>query len=146
MNDMELWKLFCQKNKIESNNYETWAFGGNPDAQLQLVLDGKKTMTESLYDLYEIEDEKLPEIGNYSVILNTNGDAKCIIRTINVRIVPFDEITIDDARRSGEGDQSLEYWKQVHHEYFYQELKRNNVRFDDSMKIVLEDFEVVFVA
>lgn len=107
MNAAEMWERFCEKSGIKAD-YDDWAFGGAPDALAELVLNGIKTATASAYPLYEQEQEPLPKAGDYSVILNTKGEAVCIIRTTKVYAVPFREVSADHAFREGEDDRSLE--------------------------------------
>ena len=52
MTAREMWLLFRKKNSIDTDSYEVWAFGDEPDELAQLVLEGKKTATASVYDLY----------------------------------------------------------------------------------------------
>ena len=78
----ELWK----KAGL-SGSYEAWSFGGDPDRLAALVTTGIKTATSSAYDLYAIDDEPLPRVGDYSVVLNSAEEAVCIIRTTAVYIV-----------------------------------------------------------
>ena len=135
----ELWK----KSGL-SGTYEAWEFGGNPDKLAELVKDGIKTATCSALALYEAEKEPIPQPGDYSVILNSKGDAVCIIRTTRVYVTSFDEVSEDHAFKEGEGDRSLSYWRKVHEEFFTEELKEIRQPFDVRMKLVCEEFEVVY--
>ncbi|MEG0693669.1 MAG: ASCH domain-containing protein, partial [Oscillospiraceae bacterium] len=102
-----------------------------------------KTATCSSHWLYEVEDEPLPEVGNYSVIENWKGNAVCIIKTTAVNIVPFDEVTAEHAYKEGEGDRSLAYWRSVHEKVYKAELAEFNKEFSTRMLVVCEEFEVV---
>ena len=64
-------------------------------------------------ELYK-DNEKIPEVGDLSVITYGNGLPGCIIETKEIRIKPFKEITGDEARLEGEGDLSLDYWRKAH--------------------------------
>ena len=110
----ELWKCFVKEKGITDAEYDAWAFGDDTDGLAKLVKDGIKTGTSSAYPLYELEGEELPQAGAYSIILNTKEEAVCIIKNMNVYIVPFDEVSADHAFKEGEGDRSLEYWRKVH--------------------------------
>ena len=127
-----------------TGTYEAWAFGDNPDKLAQLVFQGIKTATCSALELYESEDEELPKIGDYSVILDSQDNAVCIIMTTNVYICPFNEVSEEHAYKEGEGDRSLTYWRDVHKEFFTEELKSINRNFDENMKLVCEEFKVVY--
>ena len=125
-------------------NYQAWAFGGAPDKLAKLVMQGVKTATCSALALYEYENEEIPKAGDYSVILDSDGQAVCIIRTTKVYIETFDQVSERHAYLEGEGDRSLEYWRQVHEEFFTEELKTIQQNFDAKMELVCEVFEVVF--
>lgn len=87
-----------KKRSIPHDNYEAWAFGNSPemaDELLAHVLKGEKTGTSSLHILYELglEEEKLPEAGSYSVILDGNNQAQAIILTKVVDILPYSQLS-----------------------------------------------------
>ena len=119
----ELWK----KSGIDGE-YDAWAFGDDADRMAELVKAGIKTATSSLRLFYELEDEPLPQPGEYNIILDSNEEAVCIIRTTNVFIVPFDQVSEEHAYREGEGDRTLDYWRSVHREFFLEELKKPSTK------------------
>lgn len=73
--------------------YSAWSFGDDADHLAELVRTGMKKATCFLLFFYELEGETLPQTGEYSVILNSHDEAICIIRTTNVCITPFDQIS-----------------------------------------------------
>lgn len=146
MTDSELWSLFVQRENIKETEYKAWAFGGTPDKLAKLVIAGIKTATASAYPLYEFENEPLPKEGGYSVILNSNAEAVCVIKTTKVSVVPFSQVTQEHARKEGEGDKSLEYWQKMHRIFFEGCLQNTNLSFDESMLVVCEEFQCIYVA
>lgn len=140
----ELWRNYSRRNNLKGIGYEAWAFGDDPDKLADLVLQEMKTATSSLYALYELEQEPLPEAEEYSVILDSHGEAKCIIRNTKVDIIPYNQISEEHAYKEGEGDRSLAYWKQVHERFFTEECKKAGISFAVSMDVVCEEFEVVY--
>ena len=139
----QMWEAFTAANQIEAD-YEAWAFGDDPDELARLVLEGTKTATASAYPFYELEEEELPKEGQYSVILNSREEAVCIIRTEKVFIVPFSDVDKRQAWKEGEGDRTLAYWRRIHERFFSEELKVVGLTFDPGMKVVCEEFEMVF--
>ena len=139
MTAVELW----EKSGL-TGTYEAWPFGGAPDKLADLVVQGIKTATCSAYDLYQISDEPLPKEGDYSVILNSRDEAVCIIKTTRVYVTEFNKVSDEHAFKEGEGDRSLEYWRQVHVIFLTNELAPVHKSFDDSTKVVCEEFEVVY--
>ena len=145
MNANELWLQFKEENNVNASSYEAGAFGGNPDELVKLVVEGKKIATASLMYWYENEDCPIPKAGDYSVILDSKDDAKCIIQTTKVYIVPFNSVTREHAQKEGEGDLSLSYWREVHREFFSSELSSVNKSFSELMDVVCEEFKLVYL-
>lgn len=123
-----------------------WAFGATPehaDELLDLVLDGTKTATaSSLWD-YEATSDPIPEAGELSIILDSAGTPRAVIRTVGVSIVPFDRVGADHARAEGEGDRTLEDWR-VTHERFWRHHSENPRGFEPDMPVVCETFRVIY--
>lgn len=144
MTEKELWEKFMIQNNPDHSEYEAWSFGVDADMLAEMVVRGEKMATASAYPLYELKNEPLPKEGEYSVILNSAKEAVCIIRTKKVYVIPFHEVTEEFAYKEGEGDKSLAYWKKVHESFFTECLKAFNFEFSYNMKVVCEEFEVVF--
>ena len=143
MNAQELWTRFSAKYNVNAD-YQSWQFGSDPDELAMLVLDGVKTATASAFCLYAAEDQELPRIGEHSIVLNSKNEAVCIIRTTNVYIVPFDEVSAEHAYKEGEGDRSLQYWRNIHEDFFKSEFAEVGLTFTDRIKVVCEEFVRVF--
>ncbi len=145
MKPEEMWERYCKENNLSSEVYdEAWAFGGEPDKLAELVVQGVKTATSSLYILYELEQESLPKEGSYSIILDSRGEAKCIIKTTRVYVVPYNKVSDTHAYREGEGDRSLTYWREVHKEFFTNCLRKAGLSFSETMNVVCEEFEICY--
>lgn len=123
--------------------YEAWAFGGDADKLAQLVKDGIKTATCSALVFYELENEELPQVGGYNIILDSEENAVCITRTTKVYVTTFDAVSEEHAFKEGEGNRSLEYWRKVHKKFFADELETINRQFNERIELVCEEFEVV---
>ena len=93
MTGKDLWEAFITNNNLANCEYDAWAFGVDADLLSHLVAIGEKTATASAYPLYELENEPLPKTGEYSVILDSNDNAVCIIQTQKVTVFPVDELT-----------------------------------------------------
>ena len=144
MTEKELWKAFIDKNDIEDFEHGAWSFGTEADSLAMLVCNGEKTATSSALPLYELENEPLPEAGAYDVLLDSKGNAVCIIKTTKVYIRPFNEVSAEHAYKEGEGDKSLEYWRDIHERVFTEWLKEAGSEFTFNMNVVCEEFEVVY--
>lgn len=132
---------------MEISNLETWHFEiteGAANYLLGLVLEGKKRATASSLWGYEIEGCPIPRIGDMSVITYWDGTPGCVIKTTNVRIIPYREITYDIAKLEGEDD-TLESWQRNHKRFFTEEGKELGYTFSEDMPVIFEEFEIVEV-
>lgn len=148
---VKMWKdyLFSlgEDEKNTDKTYSAWHFCDNEqdaDELAELVLEGTKKATASLFATYEFENEAPPKQGDHSIIINWKGEAKCIIKTTNIEVVPFKDVTEEFAKTEGEGDKSLKYWKNCHWDYFSRESRLIGKEFDENMLVVCEKFEVVY--
>ena len=144
MTAKELWKDFIANKNLDVDHYEAWSFGAEADSLAQLVVSGEKTATASAYPLYEIDNECLPTSGEYSVILDSKNNAVCIIQTTKVTVVPFNEVTAEHAYKEGEGDKSLNYWREVHEKIFTEWMNEAGEEFTFDMEVVCEEFSVIY--
>jgi len=147
----EMWKKYLstigENIDVTGKTYEFWYFCNNEkDANelAGLVKKGIKKATASLHCLYEIENELIPEVGDYVVITNWKGIAQCIIQITNINTVPFKEVTEEFAAKEGEGDKTLSFWRKVHRKFFTLELKEYSKKFSEDMLVICEEFEVVY--
>lgn len=93
------------------NSINRWTFGIDADKLVKLVLDGKKTATTSLYEF-----DSLPIVGELSILTDSNNDDMCILKTKEVIVTKFKNITWDLAKLEGENN-SLEEWRKVHTDF-----------------------------
>jgi len=140
----DYWNTFW-KEKEKPESVSAWQFGGSPDELAQLVVNGVKSATCSGHIFYEIENEALPKVDDYSIVLNGKEEPVCIIRTSEVNVMPMNVVSAGFAYAEGEGDRSYEYWRDVHIEFFTSELKEVGLTFSDDMLLVCEHFELIDV-
>ncbi|KPM31961.1 Hypothetical protein I595_1609 [Croceitalea dokdonensis DOKDO 023] len=145
----KLWGDFLDKHPefATEKTPEVGYFGDNEkDANLLAELtvnDIKKATSHSLLGL-QLRGEILPKIGDFFVVTDWDGNAKCLVRTTSVKMLPYFSIHEEHARLEGEGDKSLAYWKKVHWDYYTRELAEFNRRPLESMIVVFERFQKVF--
>ena len=142
------WKAFLREtNRNETTKClevfhfeltEKWA-----NELLRLVLIGQKRATASSLLKYEIGGERIPQVGDLSIVTDWEGVPRCVIETTAITINPFSDITYDICKREGEDD-TLESWVKGHVHFFKEDGKQLGYEFSDDMPVVFEDFEVVY--
>lgn len=109
----------------------------------ELVLNGEKQGTTSLDKIYGDGEEK-PKGNDYSIITNFEGEAKCIIKTIEVKRMPLGEVTEEMAYLEGKGNKTLDYWKKTHNNCFDRYCCNVGKIFNNKDLIIYEHFELVY--
>ena len=122
-----------EKMIVLLNKPDRWTFGIDVDRLVNLVLDGKKTATTSLYEL-----DNVSKVGDISILTDLKDNNVCFIKTINVIITEFKNITWDLAKLEGE-NKSLNEWKESHMNYF----NIIDPNFNENTKVIFEVFEVI---
>ena len=93
----ELWEAFLGSDMVDGGaaagaSYTAWCFGTGgemADELAALVMAGGETRDcGCAVVLLELEGDPLPQPGEYSVILDGADEARCIIRTDSVDVVP----------------------------------------------------------
>ena len=136
------WDEFW-KNAEKPALVSAWMFGVFPDELAQLVIDEKKTATCSGHIFYELDNERLPEVDEYSIILNGQEEPVAIIKIVDVSIMPMNEVSEEFAVAEGEGP--YEDWKSGHVEFFTSELQEVGLEFSEDMLLVCERFKLIDV-
>ena len=116
-----------------------FSFGDSPelaDELLALVLAGKKTATCGALRDYGPDREPMPEAGRRDVVINGAGEPACVIETLSVETMRFDDVDPDFTDREGEGDYAA--WREGHERYF-----ARNGGFAPDMELVCETFRLV---
>ena len=144
MTPKEMWQAYKKINPEIGDEIDAWAFGALAVVLADLVLRGAKTATASIYDLYQINDEPIPQAGSFDVILDSQDRAVCIVEITKVSVLPFNQVSADHACKEGEGDKSLAYWQQVHQAFFTECLAEAGLEFSQESGVVLEEFRKVY--
>ena len=132
---------------VRDERYVAEAWGDSPglaDELGALILAGTKTATCSALWEYEAEGSALPEVGSKTIVLDGHGDPLCIVETNEVAVRPYNEVDARFAYEEGEGDRSLEYWRDAHWRFFSRTVP--NVGRDPTMEmpLVCERFRVIY--
>ncbi|CDH31697.1 ASCH domain-containing protein [Xenorhabdus bovienii] len=71
-------------------------------------------------------------------IKDGNERSVCVVRTTVIRLVRFTDVIEEMARKKGEGDLSLSYWRKEHQNFFEREGT-----YSENMELVFEEFELI---
>ncbi|MCV2365356.1 ASCH domain-containing protein [Paucibacter sp. DJ1R-11] len=143
-----LWQAYADSvgGLSEDHFYEVCQFGDTPelmDELAGLVMAGRKRATAGAVWSYQASGLGLPQAGLLSIVTDAQDRPLCIIETLQVDLLPFDQVTAEFAAAEGEGDGSLAFWQQAHRDYFQRECARAGHSFSDDLLVACEHFRVV---
>src|ERR1700753_1477707 len=126
-----------QSSDMDWQHLETFSFGDNPglaDELLELVLSGAKRATcwAESQGLLSAEDGKM------MVVLDGQGVPRAVVKAVELTKRRVDEVDDAFAYDEGEGDRSLQYWREAHTRYF-----TRLGRYAPDMMLWCERFEIV---
>jgi uncharacterized protein YhfF len=79
-----------------------------------------------------------------TVVLDGGGEPLCIIEAVEISIRKYNEVDAVFAREEGEGDLSLQYWREVHKNFFSRVLPKIGKEFSEDIPLVCERFRVIY--
>ncbi len=145
-NAADMWAEFSAATGTVAE-YEAFGFG-NPntpalrDELALLVKTGVKTATAGHPGEFAAAGEKIPEVGDYWVVVDSRANAVAVIRTIEVERTRFQDVDEQFAWDEGEGDRTLAWWRTAHLDYF----EAAGLPIDEDQVLILERFEKVWPA
>jgi uncharacterized protein YhfF len=115
------------------------------ESLLALIRCGSKRAGTGLLWRHEYENDPPAKPGDIEIVTTHRGEPSVVTRIVSVTIRPYSEVTAEYAAIEGEGDGSLEYWRETHWAYFSRECKRVGREPSESMLVVCCVFEVLNV-
>ena len=109
-----------------------------------LIAAGTKTAACSSMWEWEAEGNPIPEVGLITIVLDWEGAPLCIIETVEVEIKPYNQVDAQFAYEEGEGDRSIQYWREAHWRYFSRTLAKIGREPSEDMPLVCERFRVIY--
>ena len=125
--------------------YDYFSFEGDKktsDYYLSLILEEKKKVMITPLYAYTEEENDMPILNSYSVIMDWEGYPRCIIKTTKVSIIPFNNITKEIVDLEGENT-TLEEWKASNEKYYKEDAIEYGYSFSSDMELCVEEFVII---
>jgi uncharacterized protein YhfF len=142
----EDYLLTLSDDQRPTNAFISAGYAGTPeitDSLLGLYLSGRKIAGSSIVEDFLSAGDSLPQVGNYWIYLNGLGEPSCILRTEKVVLHKFKDVSVEIAIAEGEGDLTLEYWKNVHSDLYSPFLRSWGIREINEATVITEFFKIV---
>lgn len=118
------------------------------DLLVASILSGRKTTTTSLLVEYSVEADPLPVVGTRQAVIDSTGRPVGIIETVQVDLVPLDQVPLTHVIDEGEGHTTVAHWRAEHERYWHGQEMRSflsdpSFRVRDETVVILERFRLV---
>ena len=114
MTPKEMWQAYKKINPAIGDEIDAWVFGVQADQLADLVLSGEKTATASAYQLYQLENEPLPQVGTFDIILDSQDRAICIVEITKVSVLRFNQVSVLRSEERRVGKECRSRWSPYH--------------------------------
>lgn len=145
-----LWEAFSSNNPSAPDEYNgIWKLGDSEEYikwSNVLVLSGLKTVFSYPLEVWRLEKRAVPESNQHIVLLDSQGTAVAVIQLLDVQTHPFEDVPESFAHKAGEGDRSLDTWKENQKPFFKRVLDEHALEFNTKVDILCVEFELVFAA
>ena len=145
------WQSFLSTlpndSPYRAKTYVAEGWGDSPalaDELGGLIVQGVKTATYSALWEWEVEGNPIPQAELITIALDGRGEPLCIVETVEVILRKYNEVDADFAREEGEGDLSLDYWREAHRNYFSRVLRKIGREFSEDVPLVCERFRMIY--
>jgi uncharacterized protein YhfF len=147
----DYWQTFLSSlpkdSPYHTKTYIAEGWGDSPalaDKLGALIVQRIKTASCSTLWEWQAEGNSIPEVGLITIVLDGRGEPLCIVETMAVSSCKYNEVNADFAREEGEGDLSLNYWREAHKNYFSRVLPKIGKEFSEDMPLVCEWFQMIY--
>ena len=138
----EFWTEYLIKNNLDLNTTcNIIKFSDENDDLLNLAKQGNMRARTSLFTNYD--KYNMPKENDIYLVVDVLDNPKFIIENTKVRIVIFKNVDYDLAKLEGI-DKNLAAWQIRKMKEFEDELKKENKKFEVDMKVVFEEFEIIY--
>ncbi|MGD8233535.1 ASCH domain-containing protein [Vibrio sp. TRT 1302] len=132
----------AQHTSFSSDYYCNDEYNANLCADL--ILRGEKRASCSMEYWYRHEGEPMPQVGHLQVVTDWQGNPVCIVEISSVSTSRYCDVSAEFAAEEGEGDKSLQWWREAHWNFFSKECAELGIEPTQEMMLVLERFKVVY--
>lgn len=150
--DDELWELYVALMlggwRPPHRKLDVWSFGGGPEMASQLthlVLCGEKRVTMGWIEHSKRCGQPIAYEGAINIVIDAFGYPRVVLRSVEVRELPFSAVDEATAAGEGEGDLTRADWHDSHVAYFGGEAAKHDLVFDETSLLAVERFEVLHV-
>ena len=144
----DFWETFLEETGTPENTVLTGYtyFGTDEESSvrvLEQLLAGEKTAVGHCVPAYLVTKQRMPQIGDYTMVMDFYGNPCCILHTVRVDIEPMPEIP-EDLRRAEYPEKTPEEWLALKQKESGDLSERFGFHYHPEIPILMETVERVY--
>mgnify|MGYP002627329507 CR=1 FL=1 len=144
----DFWETFLEETNTPETTVLTGCtyFGASEEESVQALeqlLRGDKTAVGHCVTAYVTLRQRMPRIGDYTMVADFYGNPCCILKTVDVTIVPLTG-TPEDLRRQEYPELDADAWLDRKQQEFRDLARQHGFRYHPELPILMETVQRVY--
>lgn len=145
---MNFWETFLEETGTpETTVLNSYTYFGNSEEEsvnvLEQLMRGEKTAVGHCVSAYITMRQRMPQRGDYVMVMDYYGNPCCILRTADVTIEPMNQIP-EDLRKAEYPELSGEEWMDLKQREFGDLARRFGFHYHPELPLLMETVELVY--
>ena len=145
---LDFWQVFLEETGTPDTTVlqNCTYFGSSEEesvAVLEQFLSGEKTVISHCIPSYLVKKQRMPRIGDYTMVMDFYGNPCCILHTVDVTIAPMPEIPEALIASECPGMTRDAWLRQKKDEYTALSAK-GGFHYHDELPVLMEHVELVY--
>lgn len=144
----DFWAAFLEETGTpETTVLQNYTyFGDSEEASVLAVeqfLSGERTAISHCVPAYLTTRQRMPQVGDYTMVMDFYGNPCCILHTTDVAIAPMPELP-EPLLQQDCPDQDRDSWLNRKHTEYAALAKRLGFHYHDELPVLMETVELVY--
>ena len=144
----DFWQAFLEETGTPENTVlHAYTYFGSSEEEsvtvLEQFLSGEKTAVSHCVPDYLVKKQRMPQVGDYTMVMDFYGNPCCILHTLDVTIAPMPEISEELIQQDTPGV-SREAWLSRKRTEYAALAARSSFHYHEEIPVLMETVERVF--
>lgn len=145
---LDFWQVFLEETGTpDTTVLQNYTYFGSSEeesvAALEQLLSGERTAISHCIPAFLVKKQRMPRIGDYTMVTDFYGNPCCILNTVDVTIAPLPEISEELISRDCPG-LTREAWLLQKKDEYTALAKQGGFHYHDELPVLMEHVKLVY--